>query len=316
MKHSILFLLTVLLFQVCRSQEHQLSPFSSSPISVNPAATGAFGNSNLRVFTGFDWEYYSKNYKGNFLHFAVDKTMINGAIGVGVEYNNTNGNTNYQNKFWYRYYHNDEFMFSGAFHKNLFNDNYKLSAGVQAGLTRDYFYLEGDTSLTNDPDYEKNIFYPDVNFGVLFAGNSKEKLLTPWFGISIVHVFKPDISHWGTEYSLPRRVMINTGADIHFNQEISISPLALYSIQDNYKILNLGVSAKMDRDKFSAMVGGLFRRSGFDSYKTNQFNLLIGVVFAGFDLRAEIQIHNQSINYQRMNGGIIGLSYTMPEVKR
>jgi type IX secretion system PorP/SprF family membrane protein len=318
MKLLILFALTVFFFQVCRSQDHQLSPFSSSPLSVNPAATGAFGNSNLRIFTGFDGGSNAQKDRGYLLHLAVDKTLLKGNIGVGADFCYTYWSLFYLYSGWINYLGNTDFMLSAAYHKNLFNDDYKLSAGIQAGFTRNHYNLDGEAAaIIDDPDYKENIFYPDVNIGVIFAGNSQEKFLTPWFGISVNHIFKPDVSHWGLAVPLYRRVTINAGTDIHINKNIFISPLVLYSFQDEYKFLNLGLSATKNYSNSRASLGGLYRRSNYGLNYTNQLNLIFGYGYASFDLRAEILIHTlTSLYHQKYYGGIIGLRYTMPENNR
>lgn len=318
MKHSILFLLTVLLFQVCHSQDHPVSPFSSSPISVNPAATGSFGNSNLRIFTGFDWGSYAQKDKGYLLHLAVDKTLLKGSIGVGADFCYTYWSLIYTYSEWINYLGNTDFMLSAAYHKNLFNGNYKLSAGIQAGFTRNRHYLDREaTGITDNPEYKENIFYPDANIGVLIAGNSKEKLFTPWLGISVSHIFRPDVSHWDLAVPLYQRVTINTGTDINISKKIFISPLVLYSVQDRYKFMNLGLSATKNYGKSIASLGGLYRKSNYGLNYTNQINLIFEYGYGSFDFRAEILIHTlTSLYHQKFYEGIVGLKYTMLENNR
>jgi len=86
MKNIILLMVFCFTVQSLIAQDRPNSAFSSSPLTLNPATTGTFGNSNLRVHSDFNWNSYGyswyKTHK-NIMSISVDKTLLKGKLGVG-----------------------------------------------------------------------------------------------------------------------------------------------------------------------------------------------------------------------------------------
>jgi type IX secretion system PorP/SprF family membrane protein len=319
MKVFIFLMLFCFAFQSLIAQDLSNSVFSSSPLTLNPAATGTFGNSNLRVHGAFNWNTYggfsSKVHK-NFMSISADKTLLKGKLGIGGDVSYEFGNDIVKHK---------GAMLSAAYNKGFLNDNVTLSIGMQAGLMQnsyDWDLLVFDQPL--DPRYEPiipdenlqlkdHVLYPDFNLGMLVFRNTDNNKIMPWFGLSVSHLFRPDISYV-SEFSsrLSRKLTLQAGTDIPVNAHIVLTPLLLFTKQDIFKTFDVGGSAKYHVGRFSISAGSIYKVAGVGNSFQHQQNVLAEIGYAGFELRMELLVFTDRDFYQpRNSSGMVALSWNL-----
>jgi type IX secretion system PorP/SprF family membrane protein len=319
LKKFVSLSLLYFILQSIAAQDHPISVFSSSPLTLNPGTTGTFGNSNLRVYAGYDWNSFKSFFHKHSMSISADKALMKGKVGVG-------GNIAYE--FGDDITRSNCAMLSAAYNKLILNDNYKISAGLQAGLVQNS--IDWDRLYYTDPlsassggivfdsigPVKDKILYPDYNLGIIVFRNKDNNTFMPWIGFSISHLFKPNTSFLSLSSPLPRKFTIHTGADITVHEHFLLTPLGLYTIQDYYKTLDLGGTAKYKNGIFSASLGGLYKNSRFDLSISQQLSLLAEIGYAGFELRLEVLVINdkdyKQLEYSR---GMIGLCWNLQDRK-
>lgn len=316
-----LFLLSLLYFVLhpLSAQDQDISIFSSPQISINPANTGTFGNSNLRVFAAYDWSSLSGFLDNKQISLSVDKTIVKGMLGVG-------GNLSYE--FGDDLYQSKGAMLSTAYNRGFLNEKYTFSVGIQGGIMQKSF--DWDKILFSDllsgplggiymdtlgsPTY--HILYSDFNLGVLVFSNPDKSKIQPWIGVSVSHLFKPNVSFLSISSPLPRKLTIHSGIYIPVSENIVLTPLMLYTTQDHFNVLDLGFVAKYHINRFSASLGGIYNNSQYDQAKEQRISLLAELGYIGFEIRVELKVIDlntfSQLDYSR---GAIGLTWNLHERK-
>jgi len=312
-----LFFIPLLYFviQSLSAQDHINSVFSSSPLILNPATTGTFGNSNLRVYTGYDWESNTGFFHEKTLNFSADKKLLKGKLGVGACLSYEFGDDIIKSK---------DAMLSAAYNTRFLKDNCKISVGIQGGLMEKS--IDWDRILFNDPlspGYGGNssdslgspkdyVLYPDFNMGVLAFRNSGNSKIMPWIGFLVSHLFRPNVSFLSLSSPLPRKLTIHAGIDFPVNTHFVLTPLLFYTKQDEFKTLDIGGTAKYRIGSFSLSLGGINKTLQTDFSKFNQFSLLAEAGYAGFEIRMELFVL-QDASYNRVGykKGMIGLNWNL-----
>ena len=301
------------------AQDQLISGFSSSTLSINPATTGTFGNYNLRVFSGFDWNSYSGLFSEKTMSLSADKTIIKGRLGVG-------GILSYQ--FGDDIIKSNGALFSTAYNRGFLKDNYTFSVGIQGGIMQksidwDRLYFSDQLSPNSGGviydtlgSPKEHILYSDFNLGALVFRNSDKSKILPWIGFSVSHLFQPNVSFLSLSSPLARKLTIHAGVDIPVNENIILTPLLLYTSQDYFKVLDLGCSAKYQKGRFSASLGGVYKNMLYDFFKNQQISILGELGYAGFEIRMEMKVIElndlKQLDYSR---GMIGLSWNLRKGK-
>jgi type IX secretion system PorP/SprF family membrane protein len=316
-----LFLLSLLYFVLhsLNAQDQLISVFSSSTLNINPATTGTFGNSNLRVFSGFDWNTYSGLFSEKTINLSADKTIMKGKVGVG-------GNLSYE--FGDDIIKSKGALLSTAYNRGFLKDNYTFSVGIQGGIMQksidwDRLYFSDQLSpYSGGVIYDtlgsakEQILYSDFNLGALVFRNSDKSKILPWIGFSVSHLFQPNVSFLSLSSPLARKLTIHAGVDIPVNENIIVTPLLLYSNQDYFKVLDLGCTTKYQKGSFSASLGGIYKNILYDIFINQQISLLGELGFAGFEIRMEMMVIElndlKRLDYSR---GMIGLSWNLQKGK-
>jgi len=315
MKQTIILSILLIAIQTLSAQDQQISAFVSSPITINPAATGTFGNSNLRVNAGYDWNSYRGFFAEHVVRISADKSLLKGKLGVGVDVANEFGNDPV---------HSAGAMLSVAYNTGLFDNTYRLSTGMQGGLMQNS--LDWDKLIFTEPLFwngdsigfpKDHVMYPDFNLGVMMFRNPGVSTLNPWLGISVNHLFRPDDSFY-TEMStpLPRKFSVYAGADIPLSEHVELTPLALYTYQHEMNDINLGCKAKYKAGSFSFSLGSIFKKPIFDNNSSYDLSILAGVGYAGFEFRIEsLLLETQQLRHVNHNMGFMGLCWNLPKGK-
>lgn len=322
MKQTIFLIIILISLQAVNAQDEMISAFATSPIIINPAATGTFGNSNLRINAGLNWNSYRRWRKAHVVCLTVDKSLLKQKLGVGVEITNEFGTDPMKSR---------NAMLSVAYNTGLFSNTYKLSAGIQGGVMQnsiDWDALLFDDALfpgfngndTMNPTFvtpKDHVLYPDFNMGLMMFRNPETSTLNPWLGISVSHLFRPDYSFLsGMQAHLPRKLTIYSGVDIPLSEHFGLTPALLYTYQDKLNDINLGCKAKYQTGNFSLSLGSMFKKEAYDKSSYHELSILAGAGYAGFEFRIEfLVLREQQLKSMKYRRGIMGLSWRLPEKK-
>jgi type IX secretion system PorP/SprF family membrane protein len=320
MKNLLLPFFLILSCTSLFAQDNIFSIFSSSPLVLNPAATGTFGNKNLRLYCGSDNVEFKHVYKENFVNLAADKVLLKGKLGLGANVSNEFGNDLVSSR---------SAMLSLAWHQNIIKNKYTVSAGLQGGMVKSMLNLDGlyfesplnprygiDSSLISG-DMKDHVLYPDFNLGILAFRSMENSRFRPWIGFTIYHLFRPDVSFYGSGQPMPRSFLLHAGADISVTGPFVFSPVALYHSLEEFKFYELGGTVKYRPASYSIGLGGIFMHTVNDPFTTREVSMLALASYSGLEFRMEMFLFYidtpGDLKYSR---SMFGISWNLPEGKK
>jgi len=275
MKKSSLYLsfLLLLFFTDVKAQDIHFSLFDMSPLSLNPANTGAFEGS-FRVggiyrdqYRGVTAEQFSTPM------FYIDAPVFTIGkrkkdwIGIGAML--------FQDKAGLAQFQTSSAQFSVALH-HTFDNSYKnvLTFGIQGGpvsrkidLANAGLHFEdeavngafgGATSV--DRMLDGNANYTDFTVGVNFQSRVSEKTNFN-IGASLGHLLQPDISFGGSNsFEQDMRIQVNAGLTRMLNEKFTISPSLYFTTLGPASQVQLqALGGYQFNDKFQLNFGGGYR---------------------------------------------------------
>ncbi|MBL0308176.1 MAG: PorP/SprF family type IX secretion system membrane protein [Bacteroidetes bacterium] len=277
MKHFIRLLILFLLASGHQlfSQDIHFSMFYASPLTLNPAMTGAgegsyraagiYRNQWRSISTPFNT--YSASYDMKLLQDKLPKDIFGvGAVFVG----DRSGDGRLTMK---------SIMVSSAFHKSLDREKrHFLGLGVQLGYTNkslqyqrltfpDQFNSGTSTFDINQPSGENisnpNIGYFDMQVGLLHQSNIND-MIGVMTGVSIAHITRPRQSFMNDKAErLSTRYTAHAGVRIKVAKSFYINPNIIYQNQNKAQELNLGTSFEyrttLGKSDFVGSIGGWYR---------------------------------------------------------
>jgi type IX secretion system PorP/SprF family membrane protein len=243
-KKIILFAF-VLLGTILHGQDLQFSQFNSMPLALNPAFTGN-NQCNYRV---------SALGRNQWMGLSGVTSYQSGTVAADF---NIGANTDYKGSFWGvglmttadrsgdNKYYNNSALISLAYHFRFGEDAENLlSFGMQGGVAQRSF-LPNNLTFDDQIDYygrkvrstsesfvTDNKLYPDFNVGALVTLNPNESF-NFYAGASVYHLIQPNISFTESEYKLPARINVHSGAKFTFNDKLIIAPSLLFQYQKNF----------------------------------------------------------------------------------
>jgi len=232
------------------SQDFHLSQYDEAPLNLNPALTG-FYNGTFRIHSHYRTQWNS--IAGN----PYTTALLSGEqhlkkISVGGQIANQRAGAGNYNVFG--------LQLSASYDKPLdYKKNHRISAGVQAGFAyksvninklifeSQYSSANGggfDNSLSNgEPNLGKNIFIPDLNFGLIYYYSKNKSRLNPFIGITAFHLTNPKESFFSESNKLPIRLLAHGGCKINISEKLQFVPKLLYMQQANAKEITAGMDA-------------------------------------------------------------------------
>lgn len=342
MKHLFISILLIVLFQLSGfSQDKHFTQFYSSPLTLNPALTGAFDgryrvsgiyrdqwrnalDQPYRTFSGaidvrFDLELNSR-YKD-----AIAAGIMFFSDQVGVIDFNTN-----------------QMALSAAFHKGLDWDKKQfLTLGIQGSLSQRNVNYESLTFHDQfkseagyiDPTAEffppNNFSFSDLAVGLNYSYNPKERTAI-FIGLSMHHVLEPRISFYeepdpeedpgieeGEGVNLYRKYAAQFSAELPLNKEgsVSILPRALISLQGPHLRVNAGTNLRfaLSESKDLAMqLGGWVRpvRNEQEEFFLDAIVGLVGLEINSFFLGLSYDINVRDLSVYQQGQGAFEISLT------
>jgi type IX secretion system PorP/SprF family membrane protein len=281
------------------AQDRQFTQFYASPMTLNPAMSGAF-DGKYRVggiyrdqWRGvLDQPYQTFAFGADLRLEPFAANVSKDRIGAGLLFFKDNVNT--------LDFSTTQIALSGAYHKALdLNSTQYLSLGVQMGLTQRNVNYENLTfqeqwngeGAFNQTRTEK---LPDNNFGYNDMAVGLNYSINPvpgtafFIGAAMHHFNSPNIAFFQGEdipkIPLTARYSVQLAAQFPINKEhtVFMSPRLLASLQGPHLTANVGTNFRFKTNKTYNMAFhvGSWARPVKD---INGFNLEAVVVMAGFE---------------------------------
>ena len=258
-------LLFLILAGTLTAQDRHFTQFYASPLTLNPALTGAFdGKYRVGAIYRDQWsgildQPYQTFSLGADLRFSPFKNNFDkDKIGVGLLF--------YRDQINGVDFNSTQIALSGAYHKSLdYNSTHYLSLGFQFGLNQrnvnyenltfqDQFNgTDGYTRPTQEPLPENNFSYGDFSAGLNYAAAPKGG--TAFFaGVAMHHFNKPNISFYSAAAGIPpNKLFVKYSAQmslqIPLSSQTSFSPRLLVASQGPSLEANVGANFKFTIDK-------------------------------------------------------------------
>lgn len=267
------------------AQDLHFSQYYNSPLSLNPALTGAF-NGSIRLLTSYrnQWSSISDPYKTYAFSsdFAFFKNIQKkGFLGLGIFF--------YSDKAGTSQLKTTQINLSLAFHEKISANNI-FSAGIQGGFAQRSINFDNlkwdnqyngnsyDPSLpTYEANYDNNLFYSDFSGGVQWTYSKGEMFATANnqlninAGLALFHLNQPNISFYSfSKDVLPVKIVLYGNSQIGIkNSKLSFIPSILYIQQGPLKDIVIGglIRKKLvNESKYTGYIkgaaiafGGLYR---------------------------------------------------------
>ena len=287
----IVFTLTVKV-NSAYSQDPEFTQFYSNPVYLNPAMAGTANCPRFVMNHRNQWPSLTGAYVTN--SFAYDQYFdaINGGIAVMITNDAAGNNTlNWSTlNLAYSYHLKVTRKFSvllgvqATWNQKFVNWN-ELTFGDQIDPRRGFVYKSGDAirgRILNDNWGTKGFF--DVSTGIV--GYTKKF----YFGFAARHLNRPEESLILGTARMPMRFTLHAGTKIEFGKKsqfenkASISPNILYTYQNGFVQLNLGIYYK-----YSIFTLGAWWREG------DSFILTTGIEMDRFNFAYSYDITTSSL---------------------
>jgi type IX secretion system PorP/SprF family membrane protein len=250
------------------AQDPEFTQFYANPIYLNPALAGSENCPRFSMNHRNQWPEISGAYVTNSFSYDQYIEALDGGIAVMVTNDMAGGNTlNWSTlNLAYSYHWKLTRKFSvlaglqTTWNQKFVNWNV-LSFGDQIDPRRGFIYTTGDQPRGNvlDNNWGTRGFF-DVSAGVV---GFSDKF---YFGFAAKHLNRPEESLILNEARMPIRYTLHAGTEIlfgdatNFDRKASISPNILYTYQNGFMQLNLGLYYK-----YSIFTVGAWWREG-DSF--------------------------------------------------
>jgi len=302
--------LILLLVPKASSQDKHFTQFYASPLTLNPALTGAMdGSYRIGAIYRDQWRQVLDNPIKTFsmaadLRFEANrKKNSEDAIGLGIMF--------FNDRVSVIDFSTTQIALSLAYHKALgINNNQFLTIGMQGGLSQrnvNYSSLQfhdqfngvsGYTGISSEFLPANNFAFPDLNVGVNymaeFAGEGRF-----FAGASYHHVLRPKISFYenvdgGANMYTKLNAQFSASIPFDRSNRVSIQPRVLAAIQGPHMEINAGTNFRFAMGQYggSALHFGSWARP----VRNN----------GGFGFDAVVALFGLEINSM-----LIGLSYDL-----
>lgn len=331
-------LVTCFLAIVCtvfalEAQDQHFTQFYASPVTLNPALTGAFtGKYRVSFIYRDQWRkvldspYVTYSGAADF-RFGIpgQKSRQKDAFGVGVLF--------YNDRIPDIGFSTSQMLISGAFHKSLSKDNDQfLSGGVQLGVGQrnvnydklsfnDQFNgTDGYTGSTDEVLPANNFSFGDFNFGINYT-YAPERRMGIFLGASMYHVLEPNVSfYYDKEHPelfaqepLYRKYVAHVGLQIPVGPGVQILPRALYYKQGPHMAVNAGTNLRFLVNEIrgdAIHIGGWARMVRDEELKVNASAVIgmVGIELGNFLIGFSYDANLSDFNLSKRGQGAFEIS--------
>ena len=267
---KICTIISLLLFSILSlsAQDKHFTQFYASPLTLNPALTGAFdGKYRLGAIYRDQWRNVLDQPYTTFaasVDVRFDLTLDNrykDAFAVGLLF--------YNDRVSGIDFSTNQIALSGAFHKGLDYDKKQfLSLGVQAGLAQrninyeqllfdDQFNsVDGFTLDTQEDLPENNFAFSDFSVGLNYTYTPKRR--TSFFvGAAMHHIFQPQVTFYDIENEngdsrLFAKYSGQLSAQLPVSSLVSLSPRFLFAVQGPHVEINTGMNVRFQFNDYGS----------------------------------------------------------------
>ncbi|MEL7221342.1 MAG: PorP/SprF family type IX secretion system membrane protein [Bacteroidota bacterium] len=321
------------------AQDQHFSQFYASPLTLNPALTGALeGKYRVSMIYRDQWRnaldnpYQTYSAAADFRYkLRQYKKRYRDAFGVGVVF--------YNDKVNEINFSTNQIMLSSAFHKALNPEsNQFLSLGVQLGMVQrniNYDQLSFDdqfngTDLFSDPTAEafpeNNFAFSDFQVGLHYSYAPRGKAGV-FAGLAMHHILEPEISFFYRELpdddkderlsqTLYRKYSGHFNLRLPLGDKVLFQPRAQFASQGPHFSMNVGASFRFLANEISGTaihLGSWFRpaRNVNKDWGTDAVVAMIGIEHENFLLGFSYDISAQQlgINSRNQNSFEISVAY-------
>jgi len=321
----VLFILAIAVAGI--AQDQHFTQFFASPLTLNPALTGAYDGKYRLALIYRDQEPY-KTFAGAIdlrFNFRNIGKRYKDAFGVGVVF--------YNDKVPEVGYSNNQINISGGFHKSLSpRNNQFLSIGAQAGISQRNFsygnlFFEDQFSGSNGYGNPSGEILPENNFAVadfavgLNYAYSPERSIGLYAGAAMHHILEPEVSFFvdnedpsqGNSNKLLRKYSAYLNLKIPVGESIQFHPRALLYIQGPHLALNAGSNIRFLIDDINGTalhVGAWARpvRNADDSFSLDAIVGMVGIEYNSFLLGISYDARAKALGTPRERSGAIEIS--------
>ncbi len=260
-----IFLIVFIALTTCSlwAQDKHFTQFYASPLTLNPALTGAFsGRYRVSGIYRDQWRGVLDNPYTTFgaavdVRFALDrKTQYEDAVAIGLQF--------FTDKVGGLDFNTNQISLLAAFHKGLDQDKKQfLSAGIQASLAQrninyeditfhDQFNgIDGYVFPTGENLPENNFSFSDFSAGINYSYSPKRQ--TQFFaGLSLHHFLQPQLSFYQDEDAnyigdskLFMKISGQLSASFPLNDNLSLLPRFLFATQGPHLQMNIGSNIRI-----------------------------------------------------------------------
>ncbi len=330
----VVFILT-LWMSSSTAQDQHFTQFYASPLTLNPALTGAF-NGRYRVST-----IYRDQWRG-----ALESPYVtfSGAVDVrfDLDFNNRYkdvfaiGLAFFNDKVSNIDFVTNQIAISGAYHKALdYNKKQYLTLGIQGALAQrninyenlsfnDQFNgISGYTFASGEDLPENNFSYPDFSVGLNYSYTISRNA-SLFAGFAMHHVFTPQVSFYkpdedgneGGDSKLYRRLSGQLSAQFPLTETVSMLPRVLFAVQGPHLEITTGTNFRFKLNDFTSnaiQIGGWVRpvSNEDNSFSLDAVAMQVGLEFNSFLIGISYDVNLEDlINYNEgQNAFEISLTY-------
>jgi type IX secretion system PorP/SprF family membrane protein len=279
MRHFLkitLVVIGIINFKYSSAQDPHFSQISRIPAYYNPSAAGhGIEHVRLTMLYRNQWAGLPNAFKTQALFF--DKQVSRVGLGANIV-NNSTGESGIR-----------QLMINGNISYRFDFGKHHLATGIQIGLLQKSF---DPSKMTFDDQYVPDQGFnpanptaetfsytktnrPDLGTGFLWTYGSAEKdNFLPYIGASVQHLIQPKETFIIDENKVPVKISFQVGTGIKLNDEIVLSPVAMYNQQQFAKELMVGSIVKLKMEDRNATEAGVFYRNkdAFTIYAGYQWN--------------------------------------------
>jgi len=336
MRYYILLFFVVLIGSQLSAQDQHFSQFYASPLTLNPALTGALeGKYRVSMIYRDQWRssldnpYQTFSAAADFRYKVKQyKKRYRDAVGVGVLF--------YNDKVNAINFSTNQIMIAGAYHKALNPEsNQFLSLGLQIGMVQrnlNYDQLTFDdqfngTDLFSDPTGElfpeNNFAFSDFQVGLHYSYAPRGE--TGIFaGVAMHHVMEPEMSFYYRQLpdddkderlsnTLFRKYSAHLGLQIPVGERTQISPRALIYSQGPHLTFNAGSNFRFlvnDISGTAIHIGAWARpvNNQDDAWQLDALVAMLGIEHQSFLLGFSYDISPGQLNINNRNRNAFEIS--------
>lgn len=261
-----------------QAQDIHFSQYFSSPLTLNPALTGAF-NADFRAAANFRDQYFKSDFgvaPGTYMTFSGSfdaalfrKKLKEDGLGVGVMFFNDRAGSGALTT--------QSVMASIAYHKTV--DKYarhSITLGINVGFFQkriDFTKLTFESQFDGDSGFDpsfgsgenvqnNSIIAPDVGVGVLWRSRIGKKALA-YVGGSYAHITQPNESFIGdNDNRLDAKITIHGGVDVKVGKYLTLIPAFMVLSQGTAFQANPGMALGYQINDVSNFYIGSWYRIG------------------------------------------------------